>query len=340
MIYVGTDLHKQIIVMCAVKKVRGKTEVVERAKFACANQAAIERFFQSLGRCEVAVEATASYEWFVQLVEPFTQRVVLVHPRKMRVIAESKCKTDKADAQLLAEFLADDSLPLAYRPTPRVRAHRQLVRYRMYVQGRITSVKNKVRRILSDYNADVRNLFTAAGQEHLVQVPLSEVDRWMVEQLVAELAQHQVRLREVDRQLRAFAKAAPLAEREAEALLKTIPLLGPVTRHVLLAEIGDWRRFRSAARLTGYSGLAPGIRQSAGKTKELGITKQGSRALRWALVQWAWRMATRSAVWKGRYEKLKLRRGAKKAIVAIARRLLGVVYAVLKKQEPYRLVAA
>ena len=72
------------------------------------------------------VEATASYQWFVELVEPLAEKVVLANPKKLRVIAESTKKTDRLDAQVLAEFLARDMIPEAYLPTPRQRQHRAL----------------------------------------------------------------------------------------------------------------------------------------------------------------------------------------------------------------------
>lgn len=89
------------------------------------------------------------------------------------MIAQSKRKTDKLDAQTLAEFLALDQIPEAWRPTPRVREHRVLVRHRNYVVRRITSVKNKLRRVLSHYNADLKNLFTEAGREYLAMIKLT-----------------------------------------------------------------------------------------------------------------------------------------------------------------------
>jgi len=75
-------------------------------------------FLGSLGEFELALEATGSYEWLFKLVEPLTPRIVLVHPRKLRIIAESTRKSDKVDARLLAEFMALDMLPPAYRPAP------------------------------------------------------------------------------------------------------------------------------------------------------------------------------------------------------------------------------
>ena len=138
------------------------------------------------------IEATASYEWLVRLLEPLAQRIVLAHPKKLRIIAESTRKSDKIDARLLAEFLALDMIPQAYRPTPRQREHRVLVRHRCYLQRRITSIRNKVRRILSDYNAD-RPEFVyrrRAGVSGPGGGELSASERFAVQQLLAEFEFH------------------------------------------------------------------------------------------------------------------------------------------------------
>jgi len=335
--YVGIDLHKQTISACVVVKERGRRQVVARKRLECRDEAGIAAWFGELGKFEVVVEATASYEWFVKLAEPLAQRVLLAHPKKLRVIAESKRKSDKLDAQVLAEFLASDEIPLAYRPGPRVREHRVLVRYRHYTQRRITSVKNKLRHILAGYNADVRHLFTAEGREHLAGIKLSACDRFVADELAAELRQHQKRQAKVNRELRRFAAKAPLAEREARAVLDSIPNVGPVTSDVVLSELGDWRRFRSQADVACYAGLAPGFRESAGKFKQLGITKEGSRLLRWAMIELAWRMVRTSRKWGRHYTRLEARVGAKKAIVAIARRLLGVIFTLLRSGQKYAL---
>ena len=335
--YVGIDLHKKTISGCVVVKERGKRKVSARKRLECRDEAGIKSWFSELGKFEVVVEATASYEWFVKLVEPLAQRVVLAHPKKLRIIAESKRKSDKLDAQVLAEFLASDEIPLAYRPCPRVREQRALVRWRNFIQRRITSVKNKLRHILAAYNADVPNLFTAEGREHLAAVQLSTADRFVSDQLLVELEQHQERLVTANRRLREFAASAPLAEREARAILDSIPNVGPVTTDVILAELGDWRRFHSQAEVASYAGLAPGFRESAGKAKQLGITKEGSRLLRWVMIEFAWRMVGASRKWGGHYHRLEARVGAKKAIVAIARRLLGMIFALLRTGRKYSL---
>ena len=262
---------------------------------------------------------------------------MLAHPKKLRVIAESTRKTDRIDAQVLAEFLALDMIPTAYRPTPRQREHRRLTRYRCYLRRRTAAVKVKIRRIVDDYNADRTSLFTAEGLKYLRGLKLSAADRRVVTGLLEELTFYMKQLRAMDRELREFAVQAPIAEAEARAALKTIPGMGPVTIDVTVSEIADVRRFRSEKQVAAYAGLAPGYRESAGKRKDLGITKEGSRLLRWAMVELAWRLVAKSARWQGIHKRLEARCGAKKAIVAVARRLLGVLFAVLRTGQPYLL---
>lgn len=121
--------------------------------------------------------------------------------------------------------------------------------------------------------------------------------------------------------------------------LDTIRGVGPVTIDVVISELGpDVSRFRSSKAAASYAGLAPRVRQSAGKGKDLGITKEGAPRLRWALVEAAWRVVHHSAAWRRIYEGIKKRAGGKKAIVAVARRLLGVIYAMLRDGTNYDLL--
>jgi transposase len=334
--YVGIDLHKKTIVLCVLNQHR---VVRQRRTFACGQTDALREFFATLQPFRAVVEATASYHWLVALLDPLAERVVLAHPGKLRVIAESTKKTDRLDAQVLAEFLARDMIPAAHRPTPRQKQHRTLVRHRHYLQGRLTAAKVKIRRLLSDSNADRKDLFTAAGREHLAAVELDDGDRFVLDQLLGQADHLRAQLRAVSRQLKQFAQAAPTREAEARTVLRTIPGVGPVTIDVVLSELGDVSRFPNAKKVCAYAGLVPAVRQSAGKSKELGITKTGSPLLRWALVEAAWRLVRQSGRWRPIYEGLKRRRGGKKAIVAVARRLLCVMYAMLKAMKPYRLAA-
>ncbi len=332
--YVGIDLHKQTISVCAVTKDK---QIVVRKRFFTRETERIHGFFAGLGEFEMVVEATASYEWLFRLLEPLASRAVLAHPGKLRIIAESTRKSDRHDAQALAERLAEQTVPLSYRPTPRQRDHRRLVRQRIVIQRKITAAKNRLRRLLTDYNADVRNLFTAAGREHFAQVPLSEADRFVGEQYWHELEFYRTKLAQTDLQIAAFAQAGSPREQEARALLRTIPGVGPIVAEIVLAELADIERFGSQKAVVAYGGLAPGQRESAGKRQELHIEKKGSPHLRWAVCQAAWQLVRHSQRWRAVYLKLKARMKAQKAITAVARRLLCLMTAILKSGQPYQL---
>jgi transposase len=334
--YVGIDLHKKTIVICVMDQDR---KVTQRRTLACGDVEAIVAFFRQLGPFRAAVEATASYEWLVALIEPLADKVVLANPKKLRVIAESTKKTDKLDAQVLAEFLVRDMIPQAHRPTPRQREHRTLVRHRQYLRQCATALKNKIRRVLGDYNADRKDLFTAEGWEKALKgVKLSDSDQFVLDQLRADWEFLEGQILDLAKQLKEFAKKAPAREAEARAKLATIKGVGPVTIDVVISELGDVSRFKSSKAVTAYAGLAPRVRQSAGKGKDLGITKEGSPLLRWALVEASWRVIRQSAAWERIYQGIKRRAGGKKAIVAVARRLLCVMYAMLRDGKNYDLL--
>ena len=335
--YVGVDLHKKSISVCVVSQQR---EVLRSRRLLCVEEDRIEEFFRDLGPCEVVVEATVGYEWFLRLVEPHACRCVLAHPGKLRVIAQSTRKSDRLDARVLAEFLALGMVPEAHRPTPRVRDHRALVRHRQHVQQRITATKSKIRRVLWDYNADRPDLFTRLGREFLGRVELSPADRFRIDQLLEHLAFLQQRLADANTRLRSFAEEGTEREGRSRELLRTIPGVGEVTSEVVLAELGDASRFRSTKQAVAYAGLAPGYRESAGKRKELSIEKKGSKLLRWVLVESAWQVVRYDARWRSRFERLAKRTGKKKAITAMAWRLLTVMVAILRSGEPYRVAAA
>jgi transposase len=334
--FIGIDLHKQSISVCVMNQER---RVVARKRLPCAAEPQILAFFQAHAPFQAVVEATASYEWLVQLIEPHTDRVILAHPQKLRVIAESVKKTDRLDAQVLAEFLAMDLIPQSHRPCPRLRAHRRLVRHREFLKGHQQSVRCRIRAILSDYNADRKDLFTIGGLLSIKEMPLDPEDRFVVDSLITEWWSLRDQLHQINQRLREFAAQAPPAEAEARAVLSTIPKVGPVTIDVIVSELGDVRRFSSAKQVAAYAGLAPICRESDGKAKQLGIAKRGSGRLRWALVEAAWRLVWCTKRWQVIFEELRKRRGSRKAIVAIARRLLGVITAMLKTGCSYRMAA-
>ena len=337
--YIGVDLHKKIITVCVMDQNR---TVLARKTLYCNQPDQIVEFFRKFQPFKVVVEATANYHWLVDRLEPLAEKVVLANPKKLRVIAESTKKTDRLDAQILAEFLARDMIPEAYMPTPRQRQHRILVRHRQYLRECLTSVRCKIRHILADHNADRKDLFsTQCGKAYLKQVPLSDAERFVIRQLWSEFEDSQAQLLALAKKIKAFAAKASKREAEARTILKTAPGVGTVTAEVILSELGDVSRFRNAKAVCAYAGLAPVVKQSGGKrSKDLAISKQGSGLLRWALVESAWRLVNTSPKWMAVFSRLRKCSGTKRAIVAVARKLLCVLYAMLRTSTPYKVMAA
>src|SRR3979411_648681 len=118
MFFVGIDLHKKTISLCVVNQER---QVLQRRLLHCCQPDKIREVFAELGPFQAGVGARGRYERLWQLLAPLAERLLLAHPKKLRIIAESTRKSDRLDAQVLAEFLALDMIPQAYRPTPRPR---------------------------------------------------------------------------------------------------------------------------------------------------------------------------------------------------------------------------
>ncbi len=182
-------------------------------------------------------------------------------------------------------------IPAAWQPTARVRQHRTLVRRRCKVQNRITSIKNTLRGILTRYNKDLSHLFSKVGREHYetIKASLLAEDAWVLDDLFEELKQQTARLKKVDDHFVEFAANAPVKEREARAVLDSMPGVGAVTIDTILAELGDWTRFRNADPQTGVV--------KHGHRKDLKISKAGSPLLRWIMIQLAHRMKRTTVRW-------------------------------------------
>lgn len=339
--FIGADLHKKSITFCVVTEGTGRNlKMLTSRRIQCSRPAEIESFLREQGPAELVVEATIGFDWFASLAEGVCERVVIAHPGKLRIIAESTRKTDKIDARIMAEFLANNMIPEAWRPTPRARQHRSLVRYRHKLTRRSTSIKNSIRGILTRYNADRRDLFTRRGWSAALKMDLHEAEKWILEQLKDELEQIASRLKTVDKKLLEFAESAPIPEREARAVLATMPSVGQVTIDIVLAELGDWRRFKNANTVVAFAGLDPGVRSSDETRHNLRLTKSGSPLLRWTMIQLAHRLKRSTARWRNNYEELEKRIGNKKATCAIARRLMLTMYAMLRDGRAYQLPAA
>jgi transposase len=254
-----------------------------------------------------------------------------------------KRKTDRDDALKLAKLAALGQLVPVYVPSQQQREYRRLVKYRKVLVGRVNRVQNNIRAIFAQRGIDmVRGQKAWALERHdqiaehrkpLVECALDELWRGELDlelQQLASLREHQ---HEVHKKLKSLAAAD-----ERVQLLQTIPGVGRKTAEVVVAYIDDPHRFQNARQVSSYAGLVPRRYQSGEMDRQGRINKRGPRQLRSALVEAAWLMLRYNPWAKSVYDRLtsgqKTRK--KKAIVAVARKLLVRCWVMLLRKEPWK----
>jgi len=324
MIHVGVDLHQRFCYM-TVLEARGK--IVQSGAVTNEKVALRKYFRQFRGQAvQVAVEACGFWPAFREVVEPEVKRLVLVHPQRVKAIASAKLKNDRVDSETLAHLLRCELLPESWKADRETQARRQQVRLRTTLVRQRTRLKNQVHAVLHQQGlrSPVTDLFGKRGRFWLAGVKLPEQARESVQACLRMIDHYGEEIQRQNLQLSEKAKQDKRAR-----WLQTIPGIGECSAMMLLAEIGDIGRFGSKEALCSYAGLVPRVRESAGKAGRGGITRQGSSWLRWIMVEAA-QVATRcSPAAKRYYERLLRKKHKHVARVALARKLLIAVYALL-----------
>ena len=324
MIHVGVDLHQRFCYMTALEA----TGKVVQAGTVSNERLALRRYFRQFGgqKVQVAVEACGFWPAFREVVEPEVKRLVLVHPQRVKAIASAKLKNDRVDSETLAHLLRCDMLPESWKADGETQGRRQQVRLRATLVRQRTRLKNQVHAVLHQQGqrSPVTDLFGKRGRLWLQVVKLPPAARESVNACLRMIDAYGGEIEKQNLQLKEKAK-----QDERTRWLQSIPGVGEYSAMMLLAEIGDIARFARAEALCSYAGLVPRVRESAGKTARGGITRQGSPWLRWIMVEAA-QVATRSSpAVKRYYERLLRKKHKQVARVAVARKLLVAVYALL-----------
>ena len=331
MLHIGLDMHKhfsEVAVLDDAGKVEGRKTLRHN------DRADMVEYFRPMGgMAVVALEATRNWYWLYEFLEELNIEVKLAHPRKVRLIAESAIKTDKIDAMVLARLELVGFLPLAYIPPRPVRDMRELLRYRLVLVRLRTSLKNRVHALLDKLGIlySFTDLFGKNGRKFLEAVELRPVYRKELDNYLELIKDADERIAVAGREIKAQLVPDPRAE-----FLMTIPGVGQLTAYLLLAEIGDIKRFVSAKKLCSYGGIVPIVKQSAEHCWQGRITKQGSRYIRWAMVEAACKAPSHDNGLGQFYRRVASRRGPLKARVAVARKLLATVWHVLMNNEAYK----
>jgi transposase len=329
--YFGLDVHKRVIVVCAVDS---NGNVVHRERVACERDA-ISRFVERVLRNSdaVALEATTNTWAVVAMLEPVVSRIVVANPLKTRAIAEARIKTDKIDALVLAQLLRVDYLPPVWKPDERTRRMRSQTHRRAALTADLTAIKNRIHAVLHQHliHPPVQKLFCVSGIEWLTTLELDPQDRAAIDSDLRLLQAVSAERDALDRTIDELAY-----EDKRVRLLMTLPGFSVAVAAAVVAAWGDPTRFPDADRAAAYLGLVPSTRQSADTRHHGSITKSGSAHARWLLVQAAQHASRHAGPIGVSFRRLCRRKNRNVAIVACARKLARIAWMMLRNDEPYR----
>jgi transposase len=364
----GLDVHKKTVVACCILSTEGRKPVKETRTFRTmtTDLLALADWLQEKGCTHVAMESTGVY-WrpvFNLLEGQF--ELLVVNAQHIKAVPGRK--TDIKDAAWIAELLRHGLLRGSFIPSKPQRELRELTRYRSTLVQERARTLHRLQAVLEDANLKLASVVTdisgVSAWAMLAAILAGERDvetladlargrlRTKRDQLKEALegrvtAHHSFLLTEHLSMLEyldeAIARVSDeiaqrlTADREAIALLDTIPGVGQRAAEILIAEIGtDMRRFPSAKHLASWAGMCPGNHESGGKRLS-GKTRKGSRWLRQLLVEIAHVASkTKNTYLAAQYKRIAARRGKKRALIAVGHTILTIVYTMLTRKQPYQ----
>lgn len=265
---------------------------------------------------------------------------MVVSPAHVPGEAGNRVKTDRRDGLKLARTLEAGLLRPIFVPEARQRADRELVRQRQRLQRDRRMAMVRLKSFFLTYDIEIPEEAgahwggTFEAWLHGLRLEDAGLQR-VLEELRSLYFDLDLRVDVLTRPLREMARSAAYAQQVD--LLATTPGIGWLTALTLLVEIVDFGRFRDGEALSSFAGLTPSEHSSGDRIRHGRITRQGNPILRAALVESSWILITKDPEMRHFYDRIKIRRGGKKAIVAVARKLCHRLLAISRNGQPYRI---
>ncbi len=363
----GLDVHKASVTACLRK---GTAREVRTFRTVTAELLALGDWLAQAGCTHVAMESTGVYWKPIYNLLEGRFHLLLVNARHLKAVPGRK--TDVLDAEWIAQLLAHGLLSASFVPPPPIRELRELTRHRTKLIQQHSAVINRIQKVLEDANIKLasvasnvvgvsgRAMLAALVQGETEAATLAELAKGRLREKLAELKEalegrlrehHRFLLEEYLLQL-AFLeeRIARVSQRIEEQMrpflpalerLDTIPGVDLAVAEAILAEVGPTlSNFPDPAHLGAWACVCPGAEESAGKRRS-GKTRKGNRWLRGVLAQAAWAASrTKNTYLASFYHRIARRRGKKRAIVALSRAILEIVYHVLKEGRVYQELGA
>jgi transposase len=328
MIIIGCDFHSSFQQIAVLDTESGECE--ERKLMHATGEA--EQFYRRLGAPSlVGMESVGNSQWFVQLLERLGHEVRIGDAAQIRASYVRKQKTDKRDACHILKLLVEDRFPCIWVPDARMRDQRQMLLHRHKLVQIRTLVKNELQHLMMNQGLQKKHkLWSAPGRAELAQLPLQPWACQRREDLLGLLKMLDLQIEQMDQAVTSAAQ-----QNEQVRLLMTQPGVGPVTALAFVLTIGDVKRFDRSKHVASYFGLIPRESSSGGKQRMGSISKQGSRFLRYLLVEAASSVVRFDPGFRKEYAHRCHQKHRAVAKVAVARKLAVRLYWMLRTQMPY-----
>jgi transposase len=328
-IYIGVDFHSRQQTICYLKIETGELVISELRH---QDKEQVRAFYQQFqGHVIIGLEASGYSPWFEAMLGQLGCEVWLGDAAEIRRRARWRQKSDRRDAELIWDLMTHNEFPRLHQPSVKSREILSMLRYRQKLIKMRTMGKNSLQAIaLQAGLAKGHRLFTAAGGQALQSAPLSPLRQWQRDHWFELLKPLNQQLLETMVWCKAQAKGDAAIIR-----LRTHPGIGLLTALCLWHTLQPVSRFRNQRKVVAYAGFDPMVRRSADRAIYLGISKAGSRMLRYLLVEAVHTAIRYDDDLKRFYKRLAERRGRPKAKVAAARKLLIRAYIMLRDEIDY-----
>lgn len=323
MAFIGVDLHTNSFTVCRLEA--DGSEMFETYQLAPAD---LDRFCAGLDADdEIAVEATGNSAWFREQVLACVGRVAVVNPRQFQVIRKSVNKTDRNDARALAFFLSKDMLPETRAKSQAESELASLTHTRDLLVKQRTRLLNKIHAIFNRHGLKLKkeSLGSKRALERLETARFSTLEQVELKIVRDQALSLAAAIKDIGREIGEAAKKL-----DGYDGLVSIKGIGSRAAAVFLSAIGDVNDFETADKLAAYLGIVPKVSQSNETDFRGRITKRGNKLARTTLVQCTLIAIRYSGYLNAFYRRIKDRRGAGKAIIATARKLLKIIFDTLK----------
>ena len=331
-VFVGIDVHaRKYAVSCVVDGcvVESTTTVGEPSELLNFFNA---RFGQASSVQSVYEAGFCGFSLHRRLADAGYSNIV-INPASLEYAVNDKVKTDRKDAKKLAMHLYQRRLKSVYIPTEREEHSRLAQRTREQLVKHRKSVMNQVRMKLRQFGYLPSNFSAVLTRRHVEALmaaqELSTELETVLQCLLTIWGALDSEIRELERTMRAQSKE----DDACDEVYKQLPGIGDISGRILASELGDTSRFRNNREIASYVGLTPSEHSSGEHIRRGRISRQGSCRIRAILTQSAWIAIRYDAALRAKYNALRARAGSKRAIIAIARKLLTTIHAVFRTED-------